>query len=453
MAKILIANRGEIACRVIKSCHDNGHLAVAVYSDADEGALHTELADEAVNIGPAKAADSYLRTDKILEVAKKTGADAIHPGYGFLAENPTFADQVEKAGLVWIGPHSQTIVDMGDKERARELARAAGVPILPGSARFQVGDLDGIEEAAQDVGYPLLVKASAGGGGIGMRLVEEPSQLLGIVESTQTMAERSFGDGTVFLERFVKRARHIEIQIFGFGNGEAVHFYERECSIQRRFQKIVEEAPAPNLPRQVRDEMADAAVALAKRERYRGAGTVEFVYDDEKDEYFFLEMNTRIQVEHPVSEETTDSDLVGLQIALALGQDLRSITQDKIVQKGHSIECRLYAENPNKMFLPSPGTLEKLDFAKESTNVRIETGVRQGSAITPYYDPMIAKLIAVANDRVTAIKTMEKILSDTELEGVMTNIAFLKRIMKHNEYLEGKTFTGFVDAYKDELID
>ncbi|MCG8358457.1 MAG: ATP-grasp domain-containing protein, partial [Kiloniellales bacterium] len=320
MHKVLVANRGEIACRVIRGCRALGLSAVAVHSEADAAALHVELADEAHAIGPPKPQESYLKAETIIETARKAGADAIHPGYGFLAENASFARMVQDAGLIWVGPRPATIEDMGDKERARLLAKSAGVPILPGSPRFPENDLAGLDEAAAEVGFPLLVKASAGGGGIGMRLVEAPEDLQKVVVATQGMAARSFGDGTVFLERYVRKARHIEIQVFGLGDGHAVHLFERECSIQRRFQKIIEETPAPGLPAATRQAMAEAAVALAKQERYRGAGTVEFVVDAESNAFFFLEMNTRIQVEHPVTEMTTGLDLVALQLRLAAGE-------------------------------------------------------------------------------------------------------------------------------------
>ena len=326
MKKVLIANRGEIACRVIRSCRTLGLKTVAVFSEADAKALHVEMADEAFPVGPAPARQSYLIAENILSAARSSGADAIHPGYGFLAENSGFARAVAAAGLTWIGPSPETIEDMGDKERARLLAKAADVPILPGSGRFTAQDAAGIDDAAREVGFPLLVKAAAGGGGIGMRRVDKPEELAKIVEATQSLAEKSFGDGTIYLERLVAKARHVEIQVFGFGDGNAVHLFERECSIQRRFQKIVEETPAPGLAPAVRRAMAEAAVALVRQERYRGAGTVEFVMDATTGAFYFLEMNTRIQVEHPVTEMTTGLDLVGLQIRLARGEDLAFLT-------------------------------------------------------------------------------------------------------------------------------
>ncbi|MGH6961012.1 MAG: biotin carboxylase N-terminal domain-containing protein, partial [Dongiaceae bacterium] len=340
MQKVLVANRGEIACRIMRSCRALGLKTVAAYSEADAKALHVSQADEAQVIGPAPAKQSYLVSDYILAAAKATGADAVHPGYGFLAENSDFAKAVARAGMTWIGPTPESIDDMGDKERARLLARAAGVPVLPGSPRFAPADLSGLEREAEQVGYPLLVKAAAGGGGIGMQRVDDPGRLRGVVESTQGLAARAFGDGTVYLERLIPRARHIEIQIFGFGDGRAVHLFERECSIQRRYQKIVEETPAPGLADDRRQAMAAAAVALAAQERYRGAGTIEFVVDAKSGEFFFLEMNTRIQVEHPVTEMTTGVDLVAEQIRVAEGAPL-SFGDSPPAPRGWSIEARI----------------------------------------------------------------------------------------------------------------
>jgi acetyl/propionyl-CoA carboxylase alpha subunit len=450
--KVLVANRGEIACRVIRSCRELGIATVAVHSEADANALHVEMADEAVAIGPAKAAESYLRPEAHLDAAAGTGADAIHPGYGFLAENADFARRVAEAGLVWIGPRPATIEDMGDKERARLLAKSAGVPILPGSPRFPPDDLAGLDEAAAAVGFPLLVKASAGGGGIGMRRVDDPEKLGEVVEATQTMAARAFGDGTVFLERLIEKARHIEIQVFGLGNGHAVHLFERECSIQRRFQKIIEESPAPGLDAETRQAMAEAAVALAAQERYRGAGTVEFVADAETGRFYFLEMNTRIQVEHPVTEMTTGTDIVALQIRLAAGEDLSALDQSEIAAAGHAIECRIYAENPDKNFLPSPGTLDRLSFPGDADGIRVDTGFRAGDDVTFHYDPMIAKIIAHGPDRDAAIGRAVGALRATELEGLVSNIPFLIRALDHPAFRAGKTHTAFVETHKSDLI-
>ncbi len=450
MKRILVANRGEIACRVIRAAHALGLEAVAVYSDADANALHVEMADHAVRLGPPPAAESYLKQELILAAARDTGADAVHPGYGFMAESRPFAEAVQRAGLIWVGPRPETIEDMGDKQRARRLAEAAGVPVLPGSGRFSVGALDGLEEAGETVGYPLLVKAAAGGGGIGMRRVDGPEKLRKTVEATQGMAERSFGDGSIYLERFIDRARHVEIQVFGHGDGRAVHLWERDCSIQRRFQKIVEESPAPGLSAETLARMAEAGRALAAAERYTGAGTVEFVVDADTQAFFFLEMNTRIQVEHPVTEMVTGVDLVGLQLRLACGDDLHD-ELNSIARKGHAVECRLYAENPAKNFFPSPGTLSVFRTPDDMEGVRIDAGVREGDAITPYYDPMIAKIIAWGEDRDTAIARMRAALSATRIEEPVTNREFLIAVMDDPEFRAGRVWTGFVEGRRKQL--
>jgi acetyl/propionyl-CoA carboxylase alpha subunit len=450
--RVLIANRGEIACRVIRSCRALGLETVAVFSEADAGALHVELADLARPIGPASARQSYLDMDAVLAAAREAQADAVHPGYGFLAENPRFAERVLADRLIWIGPRPKTIEDMGDKERARLLAKAAGVPVLPGSPRFGPHDVLGLEDEAQRVGYPLLVKAAAGGGGIGMQRVDGSEKVAGVVDSTQKMAERAFGDGTVYLERLVPKARHVEIQVFGFGDRRAVHLFERECSIQRRFQKIVEETPAPGLPDETRQRTAEAATALAAQERYAGAGTVEFVVDAESGEFFFLEMNTRIQVEHPVTEMTTGIDLVELQIRLARGDDLSELTQEKVKPRGAAIECRIYAENPTRMFLPSPGRLATFRLPEPSASVRIDTGVREGDQITPHYDPMIAKLIAHGGSRHEAIARCVEALRGVAIEGIHSNVPFLIRTLEHPAFAAGDVHTGFVEAHRADLL-
>jgi 3-methylcrotonyl-CoA carboxylase alpha subunit len=452
MNRVLIANRGEIACRIIRSCRALGLETVAVYSEADSNALHVELADGAAPIGSAPARQSYLNMDAVIAAARAAGADAIHPGYGFLAENPRFAERVEVEGLTWIGPRPKTIEDMGDKERARLLGKAAGVPVLPGSRRFAPMDLFGLEEEAQRVGYPLLVKAACGGGGIGMQRIEEAEKLRGVVDSTQKMAERAFGDGTVYLERFIPKARHVEVQVFGLGDGHTVHLFERDCSIQRRYQKIIEETPAPELAEGTRRAMSAAAVALAAQERYRGAGTIEFVVDALTKEFFFLEMNTRIQVEHPVTEMTTGHDLVALQIRLARGDDLADLTQDRIRQEGHAIECRVYAENPARMFLPSPGPLEVFRLAEPGEGIRIDAGVREGDRITPHYDPLIAKLVCRGADRDQAIERSLAALRASAIEGIHSNLQFLIRVLEHPAFRAGDVHTGFVDAHRPQLM-
>lgn len=452
MKKVLIANRGEIACRVIRSCRALGLKTVAVHSEADEGAKHVTEADEARAIGPAAAKESYLVGEKVVAAAKDANADAVHPGYGFLAENADFARTVVAAGLTWVGPRPETITDMGDKERARMLAHSAEVPIVSGSRRFSGNDNHGLEAAGAEIGFPLLVKATAGGGGIGMKRVDKLEDLCETVEATENMAAKAFGDGSVYLEKLIEQPRHIEIQVFGFGDGRAVHYFERECSIQRRFQKIVEESPAPGLPATTRDAMAEAAIALAKAERYMGAGTVEFIMAPDGD-FYFLEMNTRIQVEHPVTEMITGEDLIALQLRLARGDDLSAIAQTDIAATGHAIECRIYAENPEKNFLPSPGPLKVFSPPTESKVVRIDTGLRQGDQVTYFYDPMIAKLVAQGDDRSAAIENMLAALNDFHIEGIATNISFLKRVMAHQAYRDGSTHTGFVDEHKAELIE
>jgi 3-methylcrotonyl-CoA carboxylase alpha subunit len=452
MNKVLIANRGEIACRVIRSCRALGLKTVAIHSDADAQAWHVELADERVALGGSAAAESYLRVDTVLAAARATGADAIHPGYGFLSENENFAVAVESAGLTWVGPTPASIADMGDKERARLLARAAGVPVLPGSSRFRPGELAGLIEAAAEVGYPLLVKAAAGGGGIGMRRVDRPEDLQAAVEATQGMAQRAFGDGTIYLERFIARARHVEVQVFGFGDGRALHVHERDCSIQRRFQKIIEESPAPGLSSATLDAMYEAAVALCRQERYRGAGTIEFVVDADTHAFYFLEMNTRIQVEHPVSEMVTGIDLVGMQLQLAAGQNPQVSRQDEVKVRGHSIECRLYAERPAKGFLPSTGVLTRFDLPANSPGLRVDAGVRSGDRITHFYDPMIAKLIAHGEHRDQAIDRLIGAIDAVQIEGVETNLAFLRRTLAHPAFRAGEVSTGFVDQHKADLL-
>jgi 3-methylcrotonyl-CoA carboxylase alpha subunit len=451
MRKVLIANRGEIACRVIRSCRKLGLSTVAVYSEADKDALHVQLADAARLIGPSPARESYLLGDRIITAAEESGADAIHPGYGFLSENAGFAQAVSEAGIRWIGPTAQTIEDMGDKERARLLAKAAGLPILAGSPRFTPNNLHELAEAAAVVGYPLLVKAAAGGGGIGMRRLDGPDELETTVTTTQKLAEKSFGDPGVYLEQFVDPARHIEIQLFGLGDGHAVHLFERECSIQRRFQKIIEESPAPGLPDSVRGAMGEAAVALARQQRYVGAGTIEFVVDADH-RFYFLEMNTRIQVEHPVTEMITGLDLVELQIRLARGDDLSFLTQEAIEISGHAIECRIYAENPAKNFLPSPGQLMQFQPPATSDSIRVDSGFREGDNISFHYDPMITKVIVKGAERDGALSRMTSALDDFRIEGVATNIGFLRNTIAHPAFREGRTFTRFVETYMSELL-
>jgi len=448
---VLIANRGEIACRVIRACRALGLRTVAVYSEADAKALHTELADVAVPIGPAPATQSYLAAEKVLAAGLAHGADAVHPGYGFLSENSAFARAAQAAGLTWIGPDPHTIDTMGDKEQARRVARASGVPVLPGSGCLDPQAPDSWPAQAAVVGFPLLVKAVGGGGGIGMKRVQTMGALQPIVESAQALGAKAFGRREVYLERFVERARHVEIQIFGDGEGGAVHLFERECSVQRRFQKIIEESPAPGLSAAVLERMADAAVALAAAQRYRGAGTVEFVVDARTEEFFFLEMNTRIQVEHAVTEMVTGVDLVQWQIRLAAGI-AEPLAQRDIHRRGAAIECRLYAENPAKQFLPSPGRLTTLRLPAPRANLRIDTGVREGDTVTPHYDPMIAKLIAHGANRAAALRCMDEALRELRIEGIAHNAGFLRAVLEHEDFVGGRIDTGFVERERAALL-
>ena len=451
MQKVLVANRGEIARRVFRSCRSLGLSTVAVHSEADATALHVLEADEARLVGPASARDSYLKIDNVLAAARETGADAIHPGYGFLSESAVFAERVMAAGLTWIGPSPESIRDMGDKQRARDLARDAGVPVVPGSPRLEAGAVEGLDEMAEAVGYPLLVKASAGGGGIGMRRVDDSSKLKDVVSGTQSMAEKAFGNGAVFLERFVPKARHVEIQVFGFGNGEAIHLFERDCSLQRRFQKVIEESPAPGLPADVRQWMADAAIALCRATRYSGAGTVEFIVDAETFEFFFLEMNTRIQVEHAVTEMVTGRDLVNMQLEFAAGR-LAALDQAEITSTGHAIECRIYAENPAKMFMPAPGPLNVFRPPEDRDGIRLDSGYREGDQVTPHYDPMIAKLIAWGSDRDEARRRAAAALADFAIEGIRTNRDFLIACLDDELFAAGDVHTSFIDQRREHLL-
>ncbi len=450
--KVLIANRGEIACRILRACKTLGYDTVAVYSEADAKLAHVQEADEAIAIGPAPARASYLVQETIIQAARDSGADAVHPGYGFLSENADFAEAVEAAGLTWVGPKPETIRALGDKQRAREIAHEAGVPIVPGSRRFPAGALDGLEAAGADVGYPLLVKAAAGGGGIGMRQVDSADKLLDVATATQSMAERAFGNGDIFLERAIPKARHIEIQVFGYGDEAPVHLFERDCSLQRRFQKVIEETPAPGLPVDVRQKLTDAALALCCATRYANAGTIEFIVDAESFDFYFLEMNTRIQVEHPVTEQTIGLDLVAMQLAFAAGDDVR-VEQSDITVSGHAIECRLYAENPKKMFFPAPGTLEQFKLPTDMPGVRIDTGYREGDAITPHYDPMVAKIIAHGRNRQEAITRGISALQACQIDGLTTNRDFLIACLKDEQFQAGDVHTKFIEARGKALIN
>ena len=451
LEKILISNRGEIARRIIRSCRQLELKTVAIYSEADAGAAHVAEAAEAYAVGPPRPQESYLVIDRILDAARMSGAQAIHPGYGFLSENAHFARAVENAGLTWIGPSPETIELLGDKGRAREVAAALGVPVVPGSRRFRPDDLAGLEAAAASVGFPLLVKAAMGGGGIGMRRIDSAEKLAAAVEATQSMAAKAFGDGTIYLERFIGKARHVEIQVFGFGDGEAIHLFERDCSLQRRFQKVIEESPAPGIPPEIRRRMADAAVALCRATRYRSAGTIEYIVDANTFDFYFLEMNTRIQVEHPVTEMVTGTDLVAMQIELARGR-LTHGEQPPVVQSGCAIECRLYAENPAKMFMPSPGPLMVFQLPAQSETVRIDSGYREGDIMTSFYDAMIAKIVVLGRTRREAIGRATEALRSCRVEGIRTNREFLLACLHDPLFAAGDVSTGFIEQRHKLLV-
>ena len=446
---VLVANRGEIAVRVIRACREMGLRVVAVCSEADRRALHAELADEVVVLGPPEPAASYLRGDLILDAARRTGADAIHPGYGFLAENAGFAEACAAAGLVFIGPSAAVIRTMGEKTAARAVMQKAGVPVVPGAALPEPGpdgafDSTAVHAVCDQVGYPLMVKAAFGGGGKGMRLVPDRAQVTGACEAAAREARGAFGDGTVYVERFIQRPRHVEFQVFGDSHGAAVHLFERECSIQRRHQKIIEETPSPALDEALRAAMGQAAVAAALAVGYEGAGTVEFLVDPEG-HFYFLEMNTRLQVEHPVTELVTGQDLVRAQILVAGGAPL-PWRQADLSARGHAIECRVYAEDPENGFLPSLGPLLLLR-EPSGPGVRVDSGVRQGDEVSLYYDPMIAKLSVHAADRPAAIARMEAALRAYPILGVTTNVEYLLTVLAHPAFARGELHTGFLEEH------
>jgi propionyl-CoA carboxylase alpha chain/3-methylcrotonyl-CoA carboxylase alpha subunit len=447
---VLIANRGEIACRVIKTARRMGLRTIAVYSDADAKAPHVQLADSAIRIGPAPARESYLVAKNILSAAKASGAEAIHPGYGFLSENASFAQAVIDAGLIWIGPKPFAITAMGLKDQAKARMLAAGVPVTPGYMGDDQSDAR-LKVEADQIGYPVLIKAVAGGGGKGMRKVERTEDFLTALASCQREAAASFGDARVLLEVYVSRPRHIEVQVFGDSHGNVVHLYERDCSLQRRHQKVIEEAPAPGMDAQTRTAICDAAIRAAKAVDYEGAGTVEFIADASEglrpDRIWFMEMNTRLQVEHPVTEAVTGLDLVEWQLRVAAGEPL-PLTQDQISLSGHAIEARLYAENPATGFLPSIGRLERFNLP---AHLRIDSGVSEGGEISPYYDPMIAKLIAHAPTRKAAAQRLADGCAAVEVHPVATNAAFLARTLADPDFLAGEIDTRFIEDRLDQL--
>ncbi|MGE5472231.1 MAG: acetyl-CoA carboxylase biotin carboxylase subunit [Bacteroidota bacterium] len=447
-SKILIANRGEIACRVIRTARRLGIRTVAVYSEADTEARHVRLADEAVLLGPAEARLSYLAGDKILEATRRTGAQAIHPGYGFLSENPDFAEACVAAGIVFIGPPASAIRAMGSKSAAKRLMDAAGVPLTPGyHGDDQTPEL--LHKEAERIGYPVLIKATAGGGGKGMRLVEHPADFPTALASCQREAMASFGDGRVLIEQYLTRPRHIEIQVFADRHGNCVHLFERDCSVQRRHQKVLEEAPAPGMTAERRRAMGEAAVAAARAVGYVGAGTVEFIVQDGS--FHFMEMNTRLQVEHPVTEMITSQDLVEWQLRVAAGEPL-PLAQEQLAIRGHALEARIYAEDPGKGFLPSTGRLLRLSPPAESLNVRIDGGVEEGDEITSHYDPMIAKLIVWDENRDAALARMRQALADYRVVGVTTNIDFLSRLVACPAFAGADLDTGLIERQKDFLF-
>ena len=441
--KILIANRGEIALRVIRACKELGVGTVAVYSEADRDSLHVRFADEEVCIGPARAAESYLAPKRIIAACEVTGADAVHPGYGFLAENADFSEMCAASNLHFIGPAPEAIRAMGDKALAKKKMQEAGVPVVPGSDGV-IDSFDAARAVAADVGYPLIVKASAGGGGRGMRLVKLPAELEGAFTTASAEAQAAFGNGEVYLEHFVRRPRHVEIQLLADNYGQIVHFGERDCTLQRRHQKLLEESPSPVMTSALRARMGDAAVLGARHVGYRGAGTVEFLLND-RQEFYFMEMNTRIQVEHPVSEEQADVDLIKEQIRVAAGEPL-GYTQEDITWSGHTIECRVNAEDPERDFRPAPGTITSFHIPG-GHGVRVDTHAYAGYVIPPHYDSMIAKLIVRGRSREEAIHKMRRALDEFIIEGIPTTIPFHRRVLDDADFVSGHFDTGFVERF------
>ncbi len=447
--KILIANRGEIACRVARTARRMGIRTVAVYSDADTRALHVEACDEAYRLGPPAPRASYLDGDKIIAIAKEAGAQAIHPGYGFLSENEAFASACATAGIVFIGPPPEAIAAMGSKSAAKAIMAKASVPLVPG---YHGDDQDPVLLAreAGEIGFPVLIKATAGGGGKGMKIVTQANEFAAALASAQREAKASFGDDRVLVERYLTSPRHIEIQVFADTHGEAVYLFERDCSVQRRHQKVLEEAPAPGMTADRRRAMGEAAVAAAKTIGYVGAGTVEFIAEQDG-RFYFMEMNTRLQVEHPVTEMITGLDLVEWQLRVAAGERLPK-RQDELAIRGHALEARLYAEDPDRGFLPSIGTLAHWRMPEASANVRVDTGVRAGDEVSPFYDPMLAKLIVWAENRALACAAMLTALAQCEVVGVATNIALLERIVAHDAFAKAELDTGLIEKHRDALF-
>ncbi|UCG51320.1 MAG: acetyl-CoA carboxylase biotin carboxylase subunit [Candidatus Latescibacterota bacterium] len=445
--KILIANRGEIAVRIIHACREMDIPAAVIYSEADRTSLHVQLADESICIGPPSPLESYLNIDAVIGAAKKCGADAVHPGYGFLAENADFAERCVKEGLIFIGPPAQAIRDMGDKVESRRIMESAGIPVVPGTTGA-VGKFKQLLKAASSIEPPLFVKASAGGGGKGMRIVDNMADLESTIEAASREAESAFGNGTVYIEKVIENPRHIEFQVLLDQHGAGIHLFERECSIQRRHQKLVEETPSTALTPDVRRIMGETAVAAARAVGYQNAGTVEFLFDDKKKEFYFLEMNTRIQVEHPVTELTTGVDLVKWQIRIAQGEPL-SLTQEGLVQRGHAIECRIYAEDPTAGFMPSSG---KILYLQEPSGpgVRNDSGIYDGYEVTTHYDPILSKLVTWDETREGARLKMITALENYVILGIKTCTLFLRDLLAHQAFIDGKTNTDFIPKYMSE---
>jgi acetyl-CoA carboxylase, biotin carboxylase subunit len=441
--RVLVANRGEIAVRVMRACRELGIESVAVYSDPDRSALHVRQADHAYPIGPAAASESYLRIDKLIDVAKKSGAEAIHPGYGFLSERAAFAKAIADAGLVFIGPSAHAISAMGDKVEARKLMKKAGVPVVPGSDDALASD-DEVEKLAADAGFPVMLKAAGGGGGKGMRLVNSPAELKGGLRAARSEAKSAFGDDRVYVEKAIIRPRHIEVQVLGDTHGNVIHLYERECSIQRRHQKVIEESPSLAIDQETREEMGRVAVQAARAVDYVGAGTIEFLVDQDR-RFYFLEMNTRIQVEHPITEAVTGVDLVRAQIEVAAGRPLRWRQQD-IVQRGWAIECRIYAEDPENNFLPAPGRIEVL-HVPSGIGIRDDSGVYEGFEVSTYYDPILSKLVAWGSNRDEAIDRMLRALHEYVIVGPVANVAFHRWALEHPAFRAGEIDTGFIGRH------
>ena len=452
--KLLVANRGEIACRVMRTAHRLGIPTVAVYSDADRDALHVAMAGEAWRLGPAPASRSYLDIERVLAAAAASGADAVHPGYGFLSENPAFVDACTAAGIVFVGPPAAAVRAMGLKDAAKRVMESAGVPVVPGY-HGEAQDDAALLDHARRIGFPVMVKAVAGGGGKGMRRADDEAGFEPALEAARREARSSFGDDRVLVERCIERPRHVEVQVFADAHGNAVHLFERDCSLQRRHQKVVEETPAPGMTPQMRAAMGAAAVAAARAIGYRNAGTVEFIADASgglsQDRFWFMEMNTRLQVEHPVTEMVTGTDLVEWQLRVAAGEPL-PLAQAELSMTGHAVEARVYAEDPGRGFLPSTGVLAHLGTPPESARVRVDIGVREGDTVTPHYDPMIAKVIAHGEDRAAALTRLSGALRGFEVAGVATNVPFLARLLADPEFRAGDADTGLIDRKLDALL-